>query len=37
MNNLDIRWQQRLDNFRKSVAQLDEVMPLLSARVEQPQ
>lgn len=32
MNNLDIRWQQRLDNFRKALAQLDEAMQLMQQR-----
>ena len=32
MNNPDIRWQQRLDNFRKVLAQLDEAMQLMQQR-----
>ncbi|MDO9623711.1 MAG: nucleotidyltransferase substrate binding protein [Pseudomonas sp.] len=32
MNNEDIRWLQRLQNFSKAQAQLDEAMALMQAR-----
>lgn len=32
MNSPDIRWQQRLSNFRKALLQLDEAMELMSRR-----
>lgn len=32
MNSPDIRWQQRLSNFRKALLQLDEAMELMSQR-----
>jgi nucleotidyltransferase substrate binding protein (TIGR01987 family) len=32
MNTADIRWQQRLHNFRKALAQLDEAMALMQVR-----
>lgn len=32
MNSPDIRWQQRLNNFRKALLQLDEAMDLMSQR-----
>lgn len=32
MNNPDIRWQQRLANFRKALLQLDEAMQLMQQR-----
>jgi len=32
MNSPDIRWQQRLNNFRKALLQLDEAMELMSRR-----
>lgn len=32
MNNIDVRWQQRLSNFRKVLLQLDEAMELMQQR-----
>lgn len=32
MNTLDVRWQQRLDNFRKALLQLDEAVELMAQR-----
>lgn len=32
MNDQDIRWLQRLQNFRKALSQLDEAMALMSER-----
>ncbi|NHN79202.1 nucleotidyltransferase [Azotobacter chroococcum] len=32
MNTLDTRWQQRLNNFRNALLQLDEAMDLMSQR-----
>ncbi|MFC0711553.1 nucleotidyltransferase substrate binding protein [Azorhizophilus paspali] len=32
MNSPDIRWQQRLSNFRKALLQLDEAIELMSQR-----
>lgn len=32
MNSPDIRWQQRLSNYRKALQQLDEAMQLMSQR-----
>ncbi|EXF43213.1 nucleotidyltransferase substrate binding protein, family [Pseudomonas sp. BAY1663] len=32
MNNIDVRWQQRLNNFSKALSQLDEAMALMQQR-----
>lgn len=32
MDNIDVRWQQRLANFRKALLQLDEAMTLMQQR-----
>lgn len=32
MTNQDVRWQQRLHNFQKALAQLDETVALMQQR-----
>jgi nucleotidyltransferase substrate binding protein (TIGR01987 family) len=32
MNNIDVRWQQRLHNFSRALLQLDEAMELMQQR-----
>ena len=32
MNNVDVRWQQRLHNFSRALLQLDEAMELMQQR-----
>lgn len=32
MDNIDVRWQQRLANFRKALLQLDEAVELMQQR-----
>ena len=32
MSNIDVRWQQRLSNFRRALTQLDEAIELMQRR-----